>query len=91
LENRIKNFVVECIKGQLEFGINRDIAFCLGEGKNFAYLSNLNNELKFFKKIIAFPHPRFIMQYRLKKKEEYIERYLRELALVVGNGEVPDT
>jgi hypothetical protein len=82
LENRIKNFVVECIKGQLEFGINRDIAFCLGEGKNFAYLSNLNNELKFFKKIIAFPHPRFIMQYRLKKKEEYIERYLRELAMV---------
>ena len=84
LENSIKNFVVECINLQLEFGINRDIAFCLGEGKNFAYLSNLNNELKFFEKIIPFPHPRFIMQYKLKKKEEYIERYLRELAMVSG-------
>ena len=84
LENSIKNFVVECINLQLEFGINRDIAFCLGEGKNFAYLSKLNNEMNFFEKIVALPHPRFIMQYRLKKKEEYIERYLRELAMVNG-------
>ena len=78
LENSIKNFVVECINLQLEFGINHDIAFCLGEGKNFTYLSNLNNELKFFGKIISFPHPRFIMQYRLKKKEAYIQLYLQQ-------------
>jgi len=82
LENSIKNFVIDCIKKHLSFGINRKVAFCLGEGKNFAYLSKLNNEMKFFDKIVALPHPRFIMQYKLKKKEEYIERYLRELAEV---------
>jgi len=84
LQNSIKNFVAECMTRQLEFGISRDRTFCLGEGKNFRYLSRLNNELKLFRKIIPLPHPRFIMQYRLKKKEEYIERYLRELAMVKG-------
>ncbi|MEO8569115.1 MAG: uracil-DNA glycosylase family protein [Ginsengibacter sp.] len=85
LESSIKNFVIDCIKKQLAFGINRELAFCLGEGKNFVYLSRLNEEMKFFKKIIPLPHPRFIMQYKLKKKEEYIERYLCELSKVNAN------
>ena len=80
LENSIKIFVVECLNQQLAFGINNKVAFCLGEGKNFKYFSKLNNEYKFFQRIIALPHPRFIMQYRLKRKGEYIDQYLRELA-----------
>jgi len=79
LEKSIKNFVIDCIKQQLNFGIHTEVVFCLGEGKNIAYLSRLNEEMKFFKKIFPLPHPRFIMQYKLKKKEEYIDRYLREL------------
>jgi hypothetical protein len=79
LETAIRGFVIECIITQLKFGINTDVVFCLGEGKNLTYLSRLNEEMKFFKKIVPLPHPRFIMQYKLKKKEEYIERYLREL------------
>ena len=82
LEKSIKNFVIESMSLQLEFGLNCDIVFCLGEGKNFVYLAKLNSEMNFFKKIVALPHPRFIMQYRLKKKEEFIERYLREMAIV---------
>lgn len=79
LENSIKDFVIECIEEQLKFGLHTDVVFCFGEGKNFAYLTRLNNDMKFFKKVIALPHPRFIMQYKLKKKNEYIDRYLREL------------
>ena len=70
LESAIGNFVIECLRKQLEFGINRDVVFCLGEGKNFLYLLKLNSEMKFFKKIVPLPHPRFIMQYKLKKKDE---------------------
>jgi hypothetical protein len=81
LENSIKNFVAGCLSLQLEFGMNRDVVFCLGEGKNFTYLSNLNHELKFFNRIVPLPHPRFVMQYRLKRKNEYIARYLSELAM----------
>lgn len=79
LEQSLKPFIVENIKLQLKFGISRDIVFCLGEGKNFKYLSKLNNEMNFFDKVIPLPHPRFIMQYRLKRKDKYIEHYLLQL------------
>ena len=79
LQNSIKDFVIDCIEKQLKFGIKRDIAFCLGEGKNFAYLSRINDKMKFFDQIVPLPHPRFIMQYKLKKKAEYIQRYLCKL------------
>ncbi len=83
LQKEIKHFVVECMNKQLRFGIERDVAFCLGDGKNYKYLSGLNEEQKFFKTIIPLPHPRFIMQYKLKRKEEYIEYYLRHLKAAV--------
>lgn len=82
LENNLKDFIIDCIKKQLKFGIAADIVYCFGEGKNFSYLTRLNNEMKFFGEIIPLPHPRFIMQYKLKKKKEYIDRYLRELSVV---------
>lgn len=79
LKDNITDFAVDCMNNQLGFGIDRKIAFCLGDGKNYKYLSKLNEENKFFEKIIPLPHPRFIMQYKLKKKEEYIQSYLEKL------------
>jgi hypothetical protein len=81
LETEIKDFVIDGMNKQLQFGIHRDIAFCLGDGKNFKYLNRINDENKFFKKIIPLSHPRFIMQYKLKKKEEYISYYLKQLSI----------
>ena len=79
LQERIRPFVVDCLNKQFKFGIERDIAFCLGDGKNYKYLSRLNQEEHFFETIIPLSHPRFIMQYRLKKKDEYIQYYLQQL------------
>ena len=79
LQKDIKGFVVDCMNKQLKFGIDRKVAFCLGDGKNYKYVSKLNEEQKFFDKIIPLSHPRFIMQYKLKKKEEYIQSYLEKL------------
>jgi hypothetical protein len=83
LQERIKPFAIECLSRQLAFGVNRDIAYCLGEGKNFRMLSALNTEHGFFKQIIPLAHPRFIMQYRLKKKQEYIEHYLQQFQIPI--------
>lgn len=80
LETAIRPFVIDCFRKQFSFGIERDTAFCLGDGKNFQYLSKLNKEEKLFDTIVPLSHPRFIMQYKLKKKEEYIERYLKAFA-----------
>lgn len=81
LEIAIEQFVVSMIEQQLLFGTKRDKAFCIGEGKNFKYLARLNEKKKYFQTIIPLPHPRFIMQYRLKKKAEYIGQYLQQLGL----------
>lgn len=82
LEERIKPFVTDCFQKQFTFGINRTIAFCLGDGKNFKYLDKLNKEQHFFEKIVPLAHPRFIMQYKLKKKREYIDLYLQRLQAI---------
>lgn len=69
-------FIVFSIKKHLEFGVFTNVCFCLGAGKNFSFLSQLNKEYRFFDKIVPLEHPRFIMQYKSKKKDEYINKYL---------------
>jgi len=79
LTNAVYDFIVDCINKQLEFPISRDVCFCLGTGKNFDFLNSLNDKYKFFGKIVPLDHPRFVMQYRLKQKQEYIKKYLKNL------------
>lgn len=80
LAERIIPFAVDCFRRQIAWGLHTSVAFCLGEGSNYKFLSKLNNEYKLFEKIVPLSHPRFIMQYRLKTKDEYINKYLRELS-----------
>jgi len=75
----IEPFVTDCLEKQLAFGINRDVCFCIGEGENLKYLNMLNKKYKWFSAVKALPHPRFVMQYRLKRKEEYIHQYIQVL------------
>ena len=79
LFNSVKSFITDSINKQLDFGIDRETAFCLGTGKNFKYLTSLNNEFNFFSKIIPLEHPRYIMQYKLKAKEYYINKFCKYL------------
>lgn len=81
LHQAIRPFVMDCFKRQFKFGIDRSIAYCLGDGKNFKYLQQLNQEEKLFDKIIPLSHPRFIMQYKLKAKSEYVRKYLEALRI----------
>jgi hypothetical protein len=76
LKEKIKPFVVECMEKQLAFGLNTDVCFCIGEGENLKYLSDLNKQYGWFKNVEAVAHPRFIMQYKLKFKQDYIDKYL---------------
>lgn len=80
LENALKPFIVDTLKQQIRFGIDTDICYCLGTGKNHQYLEKLNAEYGFFQQIIPLEHPRYIMQYKLKEKQKYIEKYIQLLA-----------
>lgn len=77
LEISLKPFIVETLTKTLKFGVDTSACYCLGEGANFKFLRRLNEEQKFFDRIIPLAHPRFIMQYRRKKMGEYVDEYVR--------------
>jgi len=79
----VYDFIVENLRTQLSFGVERDVCFCLGTGKNEKFLRDLNNRYGFFERIVALEHPRYIMQYKNKRKEEYIAKYLEALKQVL--------
>ena len=79
LQEKLGPFIVSCMNTQLNFGLDRNVAYCLGEGANYKFLSKLNDQHQFFKEIIPLAHPRFILQYKSKSKQEYIQHYLKAL------------
>jgi hypothetical protein len=72
----VYNFIVENIQKQINLGNDTDTCFCFGNGQNEKFLRKLNTEKGFFKNIVALEHPRFIMQYKAKSKQAYIDKYL---------------
>jgi len=79
LQQNLRPFILDSLTSTLRMPVARTVCFCLGEDKNYKFLSALNDEFKFFEVIKPLPHPRFIMQYRRKKLTEHIENYLRQL------------
>jgi len=76
LTNAVHDFIVESIRNQIEFGIHADVCFCFGTGKNEKFLRALNERHGFFKEIIALEHPRYVMQYKSRSRQEFIRKYL---------------
>lgn len=75
-----KPFIIECIQKQIDsIATNTDYCFCLGEGTNYKIFKKLNDEHRFFKEIIPLPHPRWVMQYRRKRVEEFVDNYVAKL------------
>ncbi len=77
LTKTMYQFIVNNIEKQIALGVNTDTVFCFGTGKNEDFLRKLNEEKKFFKNIIALEHPRYIMQYKSKNKQFYIDKYIK--------------
>ncbi len=80
LEKAVTPFIISSINKQLDFGLDRSKIFVLGTGKNYTFLDKLNKQEKFTERLIPLEHPRFVMQYRAKRKQEFIEKYLRLLS-----------
>ena len=76
---RDKKYTLESLKKQIELGLDTSVAYCIGSGENYAFLNKLNNEYHLFESIIPLEHPRFIMQYNSKRKDEFIDKYINAL------------
>ena len=72
-------FIINSIQKQISLGFKTDFCICIGGDKNLKFFSALNQEYEFFDEIVPLPHPRFIMQYRRKQRENYIQQYLLAL------------
>lgn len=86
LLGKMTQFIEHGIERQLQLLSVRDTCFCLGEGENFKYFSALNTRKKYFREILPLPHPRWIMQYRRKRLDEFIKRFVGELRNWPVNG-----
>jgi hypothetical protein len=75
----VKPFILDSLHQQLQMGFTTSACICIGGEKNYRFLSALNEKYGLFKNIIPLPHPRFIMQYRRKNKQHYLEEYLTVL------------
>ncbi len=83
LTEAVYSFIIDNIQKQIALGVETDICFCFGTGKNEKFLRQLNREKGFFREIIALEHPRFIMQYKSKSKQVYLDKYLSVFSRVL--------
>jgi len=79
LEKAVEPHIIQNIEQNLQFGCSAKVALCMGQGKNYKYFEKLNKRKQFFDDIIPLPHPRWVMQYRRKRKEEFVELYTKTL------------
>jgi hypothetical protein len=75
----VEPFLVWNIRTQMAFGVHCEVAFGIGEGQNFRVFQRLNAGHRFFDRITALPHPRWVMQYRRKTTGDYVKQYVQAL------------
>ena len=76
LSAAVKPFIKQSLQTHLDFGVHTDVCFILGTGKNIQHMKRFNDEWGLFDKLVALEHPRYVMQYKFKQKEEYIKRFV---------------
>lgn len=72
--------ILKELKTHLKWPVNRTKAICVGQGENYKILNQINDELHLFDEIIPLPHPRWVLQYRRKSKQDYLDLYLKTLS-----------
>ncbi len=80
LQEAVLPFIISSVEQQISWGLKTDVAFILGGGDNFKFFKKLNQEKKWFKEVVALPHPRYILQYKRKKLDYYLDIYLETLS-----------
>ena len=76
LARAVTPFIVRSIEQQIALGCSTETAVVIGAGANARFFEALNERHGFFGKVLSIEHPRFIMQYRRKKLDEYLARYV---------------
>ena len=81
----LRPFLLQTLASQISLGAHPHAAIVFGSGKNYKIFCELNKEGGFFKRIYSLDHPRFIMQYKRKQLEEYIQTYKKVFSEALQN------
>ena len=81
----VNGFITASLTEQAGWNVSRKLVIVLGK-KNSVFLEKLNQKLKLFENIITLEHPRYIMQYRLRLKNTYLESFGKQLQSATGYG-----
>ncbi|MAZ96511.1 MAG: DUF4918 domain-containing protein [Flavobacteriales bacterium] len=79
--NALAPYLLEQIEKQIELAGKNERIIVFGTGKNLKFLDKLNKEYNFTPELVALEHPRYVMQYKYKHREQYIAKYLEALSL----------
>ena len=79
LPENLDGWMAESMAAQIAAGCSRRVAFSMGQGENFRQLRSFNDRHGFFDRVEPLPHPRWVMQYRRKRLDEFIELYVSKL------------
>ncbi|MGB1003528.1 MAG: uracil-DNA glycosylase family protein [Salibacteraceae bacterium] len=79
LQKELEPFIIRHMNHQVKQWGKTHIAFTIGKGKNFKAVVDLNKKHHWFDKIIALPHPRWVMQYRLKSKDLILDEVIQTI------------
>lgn len=79
LEQAVLPNITDWLHRLAQWPVITDEVYCLGSGKNYKFLKKWNTEHQVFGIVVPLEHPRFVMQYRAKRKQEYIDKYLVNL------------
>lgn len=79
LEKAVEPHILQHIESLLKMNVSAKVAFSLGKGKNMHFFERINKEHGFFDKVVPLPHPRWVMQYRRKRLQEFLDLSLERL------------
>ena len=83
LRDFLEPYMVNSLHLQIDMGAISKVAYSMGKGQNFKYLKFLNSKYNLFEDILPLPHPRWVMQYRLKRKMEFIDEYVHKISAAI--------
>lgn len=80
----LQPFIVETLREQISFGA-KPVVILFGTGKNQTFFMDVNNQYHFFDTVLALEHPRYIMQYKRKNVDVYVEKYMGVFSQALKN------
>ena len=75
-QDSLEPYITQTLLEQMSIPHAKPNIICVGTGKNLKYLEEFNKKHQCFESIDVVPHPRWVMQYRRKEKQKYIDQYI---------------